>query len=294
MLKAVARARRQRQGGRSRRHLLQELARRFSEHEIPVYASAIAFRAIVSLIPLVLLGLALLGALGLQDTWRDSIAPGIKPHVTQPVFDAIDFSVQRIFSTSAAGVIAFASLLVIWDLTIAVTAVMRALNRVHDIDEKRPFPRRAAIAVALALAVAICVIAATLVLVAGPRPGGALHVVLGIGRWVLAPLVLGLAIGLLVRFAPAEKPETRWASAGSVVVVAVWLVASTLFQLWATHVANFKSGVGTLTGLLLLSAYVFVSSAIFLVGAELDELLRKETDGSVVALPDLFRALVSR
>jgi uncharacterized BrkB/YihY/UPF0761 family membrane protein len=50
-------------------------------------------------------------------------------------------------------------------------------------------------------------------------------------------------------------------------VIAVWPVASFLFKLRITTVANFKSATGTLTGLLLLTTYVFVSPAIFLVGA---------------------------
>jgi len=70
---------RNRSGRRERHHLFQELARRFGDHELPVYASAIAFRAIVALIPLVLLGLGLLGALGLKDTWHNSIGPAIEP-----------------------------------------------------------------------------------------------------------------------------------------------------------------------------------------------------------------------
>ena len=80
-----------------------------------------------------------------------------------------------------------------------------------------------------------------------------------------------------MRFAPAERPEKRWASAGSILVIVVWIVASLLFKLWVTSVADFKSAVGSLTVLLFLSWYVFVSSAIFLIGAQLDELLRKET-----------------
>src|SRR5262245_8320008 len=85
-----------------RRHLFHELARRFSDHELPVYASAIAFRAIVALIPLVLLGLGLLGALGLKDTWHNSIAPAIEPLVTAPVFHAIDYSAEKILSNGTA------------------------------------------------------------------------------------------------------------------------------------------------------------------------------------------------
>jgi membrane protein len=279
---------------RTRGWLVHELARRFSEHELTLYASAIAFRALVALIPLVLLALGLLGALGRKDTWRKSIAPAIKPRVTQPVFDAINASANKILSSGTAGLIAFATALVIWYLAVSVSGVMRALNHVHDVEERRPLSRRTLVAVGLAVAVGVCIIGAMLLLVSPPHAEGALEVFLGIGRWLLVLGLLVLAIGLLVRFAPAEKPEARWASAGSVVVIGVWIVATLLFRLWVTTVADFKTAVGSLTALLLLSAYLFASSAIFLVGAELDELLRKETDGRGVAVSDLLVAVVRR
>src|SRR5436190_4297026 len=285
----------QRQGRRTRRqHLLKELSRRLSEHELPIYASAIAFRALISVIPLTLLGLGLLGALGLQSTWHDSIAPAIKPRVLGPVYDGINASVEKILTSGTAGLIAFAAGLALWDLSLGMGAVMRALNRVHDVEEDRSTRRRIAVAIGLALGVGVCVVAAMLLLVVAPRAGGTLHLLLGILRWLLAPLLLGLAVGLLVRFAPAQKPEARWASAGSLLVIGVWIIATLLFDLWITYVANFKTAVGTLTGLLLVTLYFFVSSAIFLVGAELDELLRKETRGRGVALPDLVAAVVRR
>jgi membrane protein len=284
----------QRTSRRGRSRLLHELSRRFSEHELPIYASAIAFRALIAAIPLALLGLGLLGALGLQSTWHDTIAPAIEPRVLPEVYDGINATANKILSSGTAGVIAFASLLVIWDLTIGVAAIMRALNLIHDVKEDRPWLRRVAVAVGLAVAVCLCVLAAMLLLVAGPRAGGALEVVLGILRWLLAPLLLALAVGLLVRFAPAQKPEARWASAGSLLVIVVWIVATILFRLWVTYVADFKSATGALTGLLLVTLYVFVTAAIFLVGAELDELLRKETRGRGVALPDLVAAIVRR
>ena len=279
---------------RTRGWLLHELTRRFSEHELTLYASAIAFRALVALIPLVLLALGLLGAVGKRDTWRNSIAPAIKPRVIHPVFDGINASANKILSSGTAGLIAFAAALVIWYLAVSVSGVMRALNNVHDVEERRPPLRRAVIAVALGVAVGVCVIGAILLLVSTPHAEGAVEVVLGIGRWLLLLGLLMLAVGLLVRFAPAEKPETRWASAGSVLVIGVWIVATLLFRLWVTTVADFKTAVGSLTGLLLLTAYLFVSSAIFLVGAELDELLRKETHGRGVAVSDLLVAVVRR
>jgi membrane protein len=279
---------------RRRANLMGELRRRFSEHELPIYASAIAFRALISVIPLTLLGLGLLGGLGLQDTWHNSIAPAIKPRVLPEVYAGINASVEKILSSGTAGLIAFAAALALWDLSLGVTAIMRALNHVHDAKEDRSTARRAATALALAAGVGLCVIAAILLLIAAPLANGALHVILGILRWILAPLLLGLGVGLLVRFAPAQKPESRWASVGSLLVIGTWIVVTLLFRLWVAYVADFKTAIGTLTGLLLVTTYFFVSSAIFLVGAELDELLRKQTRGRGVALPELVAAVVRR
>jgi membrane protein len=285
---------RQSQRRRPRRQLVADLRRRFEEHELPIYASAIAFRGMVAIIPLVLLGLGLLGALGLEDTWQNSIAPAIKPKVLPEVFAGINASVDKIFSSSSAGLILFATALTIWDLSLGMSAVMRALNHVHDVKEDRSAKRRALVAVGLAVGVGSCLLAAVLLLIAAPHAHGVLHVLLGVLRWVFAPLLLVLAVGLLVRFAPAQKPEARWASAGSLLVIVSWIVATILFKLWITYVADFKTAIGTLTSLLLLTTYFFVSSAIFLIGAELDELLRKETRGRGVALPDLVAAVVRR
>jgi len=59
--------------------------------------------------------------------------------------------------------IALSIALVIWDMTWAVNAVMQALNRIHDVEERRSKLRRVAVAVGLGLAVVLCLIVAALV-----------------------------------------------------------------------------------------------------------------------------------
>jgi membrane protein len=253
----------------------------FAEHGLLTYASAIAFRALVALVPLTLLGLALLGVFGLKDVWTDTIAPALKSHLTQPVFNGIDFTVSQIFATDKASLIALSIALVIWDMTWAVNAVMQALNRIHDVEEDRSKLRRAAVAAGLGLAVVLCLIAAVLVQSVAPSvTGGVLDTLLSILRWPVSILFLWAAVALLFRFAPAEKPEFRWASGGSVLVIGTWLVASALFRGWVTEVADFKSATGSLTVFLVLTSYVLVSATIFLIGAELDELARKKNGRS--------------
>jgi len=255
-----------------------ELGECFSEHALLTYASAISFRALIAFVPLTLLGLALLGVFGLEDVWTDTIAPALEGHLTKPVFNGIDFTAKQIFTSEKASLVALATALLVWDMTWAVNAVMQALNRIHEVEERRSKLRRIAVATGLGIAVVACIIAAVLVQAVAPSmTDGPLDTVLSIVRWPIAILFLWAAVALLFRFAPAEKPEMRWASGGSLLVIASWLIASALFRAWVTEVADFKSATGSLTVFLVLTSFVMVSASIFLVGAELDERARKKS-----------------
>jgi membrane protein len=257
--------------------LARPLADAAREHRLTTHATAIAFRVLVALVPLLLLGVALLGALGLEDVWRESIAPELEHRFTRPVSEAIDYSAQEIFRSPKAGLIAFASLLLLWEATRAVRAVSNALNEIHDVEEERPWWRVSLVTLGLAVAVSLLTVTAALVVIVAPRGAshGALELSLGIGRWPVAVVLLGVAVGLLVRYAPAEHPEPRWASAGSAAIVGSWILLSLGFGLWVTRIASYRSAVGTLAAFLVLTAYVLALSAAFLVGVELDEALRQ-------------------
>jgi membrane protein len=266
----------------------------FVKHNLLTYTAAIAFQALVALVPLTLLGLALLGVAGLRDEWTSEIAPGIHGRVTPPVFHAIDSTVRRIIDSGGAGVIALALLLSLWYLAAAVRAVMEALNKIHDVEDRRPWWRRLLLAVGLAVVCGLAILSSALVVALGPRAGGAMSILFGAGRWLIAIALLGLAVGILVRAGPAEHPQPRWASAGSLLVIAFWICASVVFRFWVTSVADFRSPVGSLTGLLLITGYLYSSAAIFLVGVQLDELLRKRSGSQARNLLKTLRTAVGR
>jgi membrane protein len=258
------------------RALVRAFLHAWRKHALVTHASAIAFRVLVSLVPLTLLTLGLLGAFGLGDVWRDTLAPALQDRVTAPVYRAVDYSVTEILRSSSVSLIVFASALLLWDMTWGVRAIIDALNAIHEVPERRPWTRRLPLAVGLAVSTGAALIASFLDVTLLPRiVHGPLKVAVTLGAWLLAVALLSLATGLLVRYAPAERPEVRWASTGSILVVATWIVTSAVFGWWAGTVADYKSATGSLTVFLVLTAYVLVSSAVFLVGVEVDELARR-------------------
>ena len=266
---------------RQARKLWGELTDAVARHRLLIFASAVSFRALVALVPLTLLGLGVLGALGQASVWKNSIAPAVRHHVTPPVFDGIDYSVKRILASDKGSLIALASALVLWHMTAAVATVMETLNRIHDVEDRRPWWRKLLVALGLAAAIVVCLIGAVLVVSVAPKVGsGAVHFVLGVGRWLVAAVLLGVAIGALVRYAPAEHPRPRWASVGSIAIVGAWIVLSLVFRIWVSDVSNFKTGIGVLTAFLVLGAYIYLSVLVFIVGVQVDELLRKRESAS--------------
>jgi uncharacterized BrkB/YihY/UPF0761 family membrane protein len=62
----------------------------FSRHQLLDHASAIAFAVLKALVPLTLLGLALLGGLGQEKVWNQTLYPGLKDHLQPTTAHAID------------------------------------------------------------------------------------------------------------------------------------------------------------------------------------------------------------
>jgi membrane protein len=250
----------------------------FDRHLLLDHASAIAFNVLKATVPLSLLGLAVLGEVGQQQVWSQTIYPRVESHLQPQTAHAIDAAAKRIFSTDSTGLIVFASLLVIWYVSGAVRAVMGSINDVYETEETRSWKQRYPLSFGLALVIAVCLVGSLLVMMVAPAiaRSGAAGVAVSIGRWLVAIALLALAIAVLVRYAPTERRAKKWASAGSALVVLAWIVATLLFELFVVHVANFKTAVGSLTVFLVLIGYVYTSSIIFLVGVELDELLRED------------------
>lgn len=250
----------------------------FNEHKLLDHASSISFAVLKALVPLTLLGIAVLGVAGQRHVWRNTIFPGLKPHVQPATAKAIDTAVEKIFSQDSIGLLVFASILALWYISGSVRGVMGATNTIYECEETRSWKVRYPLSIGLAAGIAACLIGSTLAVLAGPAlfSSGVLGVAVDIGRWLVAVVLLTVAVTLLFRYAPVEPRARGWISGGSILVILAWIAASMIFRLLVTSLLNFKTATGSLAVFLVLCGYVYTSSIIFLVGVEVDELLRAD------------------
>ena len=266
----------------------------FAKHNLLTYASAIAFQVLVALVPLTLLTLGVFGALDERSVWKKQIAPGIKDHLSAPTWRAVDYAAERILTHATAGLLVFGAALAIWEVSGSVRAIMGALNSMYDTEEERSRWLRLGISIGLAVAIGACVVGSILLFTLAKHLGGSAEVLVEIGRWILALLLLSLAVELLVRYAPTEPRPKEWVTLGSVFIVVSWVVASLIFKWYVTSIASFRSTYGTFVAVLVLTAYINVSAIIFLVGVQADELIRKDASRGESGLFDHVRAALGQ
>jgi membrane protein len=258
----------------------------FKQHDLLTYSSAISFQILTAVVPFALSVLALAGLLHLDGVWRNHVAPEIRTHVSTAVFSVVSNAVNNVFSSRQLFWATFGGGLALWQVSGAVRAVMGAFDRIYGATTERPFLRRYLISFALALATGACFILAGVCLALAPffaahHPGAAWDVFAFIARWTLTLGFLSLAVGLLVHFAPATPQALPWVSLGTTIVIVWWVVVSIGFYVYLTSLASYGSVFGSLASVIVVMAYLYMSTTAFLFGAQLDAIFRAQATGAL-------------
>ncbi len=245
----------------------------FDRDNLLTYASAIALRSFIAAVACTLFGLGILGAAHQEELWRKTIGPQIAPKVLPDVFAGIDQTVNRVFSSSTAALLALASALAVWEVSGIVRAGIGALDEIYETPETRPWWIRFPLSAGLAILFLASLLGAITVIWAGHVSGG-WSVPILILRWPVAVALVAFAFELIVRWGPAQHRPRRWASLGSILVVVGWIGETLIFGAYVRSVANFRTPVGSLEVFIFLATYFYIAAIVLLVAMELDELVR--------------------
>jgi membrane protein len=290
-------AARSRYGGFQPRARTRQLARAlfdgFRRHDLLTYSSAISFQILTAVVPFALFVLAVAGLLHLESVWRDHLAPEIQANVSAAVFAVISNAVNKVFGGGQWLWATVGGALALWQVSGAVRAVMGALGRIYGAPAERPFVKRYLVSAVLSIEVGVCFILAALCLLLAPfvsvtDPGVAWGVLAFVVRWTLAAGLLLLAVGLLVRHAPATDQPLPWVSLGASIVVGLWVIVSVGFYFYLTTIASYESAFGSLAAVIVVTGYLYISTTAFLFGAQLDAIIRAQATGALTGVePDV-------
>jgi membrane protein len=261
------------------RGLAKDVVGSYRRNGMTTFAGAIALRVVLALIPFLLFLLALLGFLDLQEVWRSDVAPEIQRNASDAAFKLIDDTVSQVLDEKQLWWLTIGLAVTLWELSSAMRHTMYALDSVYGYPRRRGLIEMLPRSIGLGIAMGICVVAAIAIVRFGPLLTGDLDGVLAavsfLIRWTLATAVLGLGVGLIVRFGPATRQPVPWVSLGTGLVLLAWVVTSIGFGLYVSYVASYTSVFGHLASVFVLLVYLWLSANAFLVGIQVDACIRE-------------------
>lgn len=174
--------------------------------------------------------------------------------------------------------------LALWSASASVRALFQAMNVAYGETEDRNFIQFNGLALLFTLAGLIAGVAMIGVVLVLPLVLGFLGFGEGMGwlvqglGYLLVLVLLVCAISALYRFGPSRnQAKWRWITPGAVVAVVVILLVSLAYSWYAANLANFDATYGSLGALIGFLFWMWISSAIVIVGAELDAEIEHQT-----------------
>jgi membrane protein len=256
------------------------------EDRLLAVAAGVVFYGLLALFPAVTAVVSLYGLFANAASINEhlSLVGGLVP---AGGVEIIQDQVNRIAAkgeTKLGFAFAFGLALALWSANAGMKALIDALNVIYDEKEKRGFIKLNLVSLVLTAGAILAILTALGAIVVLPLVlsflglGGWTETLLRLLRWpaLLGIVVIGLAV--LYRLAPSrEHPRWEWLSVGSAFAAIAWLASSALLSWYLASFADYDATYGSLGAAIGMMMWMWISSIVILVGAELNSEIEHQT-----------------
>jgi membrane protein len=251
----------------------------FVEDNLSDWAAALTYYGLLSLFPALIAMVSIIGLVGDPEETTETLTDIITEIGPESAAETFSGPIESIASNQGTAGIAFVAGLAValWSASGYVGAFIRASNVIYETPEGRPFwkLRPLQMAVTLAMVILLALLALALVMtgpvvkaVADPVGIGDTAVtVWNIAKWPVMIAVFLLMVAVLYYTSPNVKMRGfRWVTAGSLIAIVVWALASAAFAIYVANFGAYNETYGTLGGLVALLVWFWISNLAILFG----------------------------
>ncbi len=257
------------------------------DRPLTALAAEVTFFAVFSVFPLLLVLAATLGLLeeilghDLAARAEMAVVEFLEMVLTERASFVVD-SARDLFGMDSGGLLTTAGLVALWTITSAFAALIRALDMIYNVAERRAWWNIRLTALALALGTLLVLAGALGTVVTGPllgagpdldgRPGISQAISVA-WAWTKAPAVfLLLVLWITTLYHLAPNTRRRWVSEirGGALAAVLWLFVTYGFNLYLHLAIGANRLLGVLGGGLILMVWLYLLTVVLLLGAKLN------------------------
>jgi membrane protein len=268
-------------------YVARKTVREFSQDQCTDLAAALTYYSVLALFPAAIALLSIVGLVDQGPKTVDTLLQILTDVGASSAADTLEPTLTELSTTPSAGlalVIGLATAL--WSASGYVGAFGRGMNRIYEVEEGRPIWKlRPVMLLVTVITVVLTAIVALGLVVTGPAAqavgdaigvGSTFVTVWNIAKWPVLLVIVVLIVALLYYATPnVKQPKFKWISAGAVVAILVWILASAAFGFYVANFSSYDKTYGSLAGVIAFLLWLWITNLALLFGAELDAELER-------------------
>lgn len=253
---------------------------------IPLLSAAVAFHALLALVPAMVALVSLYGLLADPSSIDRQVNSwlGTAPREVRDLLASQLKSITENAGTATGLAVVIGIVVALWSASSGMAHLIEATNIAYDEEETRGFLARRGLALALTAGAVVFVLFALILIAVLPAAiadtglGLFGRVLVGVLRWILLIAGMMLALVVLYRYAPdRDHPKWAWTSPGALVATMLWIVASAGFALYTANFAKYNETYGSLGAVVVLMLWLYFSVLCVVFGAEINAEVERQT-----------------
>lgn len=258
----------------------------FSRDQCTDLAAALTYYAVLAIFPALLALVSILGFFGQAGTTTDAVV-GILSNVSEDAETTIGPTIEQLASSNTAGLTFILGLVgAIWSASGFVGAFARAMNRMYEVEEGRPFWKLRPVMLVITLVVLLLVVLMALLLILSGPVAEAVGNAIGLGstavtiwniaKWPVMVFFAVLMIAVLYYAAPnLKQPKFKWVSVGSIIALLVLAITTVAFSFYVSNFGSYERTYGAIAGVIIFLLWIWLANLSLLFGAEFDAELER-------------------
>ncbi|MCK4860875.1 MAG: YihY/virulence factor BrkB family protein [Rhodobacteraceae bacterium] len=254
---------------------------RFDKHDGIAMAGYIAFSSLLAIFPFLIFSAALVGLLVGPEQNEEAVNALFRvapEHIAQTLEPVL----HEVLVDRGQGVLTLSILVTIFLASNAIDAFRVAFDRAYDVTKSRGFLLRRLISLAfvfigasVAVIMAVSIIFTPLMFQLAERwLDMALPASMGVLIFILGVSVFVLFLIALHRVLPSRAMSGRRIWPGVMVSLILWLLGAVAFSIYLSLVPTYAVTYGTLTGVMILAMFFYLTGVAIIFGAEVNAVLK--------------------
>lgn len=248
---------------------------------ITTRASAVAFTLFLAMFPAIIFFFSLIPFLPVANL-HQQVFNEMHSLLPENAYQAAVETINDLVKNQHNGLLSFGFLVTVYFATNGINALMEAFNQALHVVETRSFIKQRCVSLLLFVALSLLLLTASLLIIFSEvainyaiDQGWLLHdwreiLLLLLGKWLVALLLLYTAISLLYYFGPVNSANYQFISPGALLATVLSISASLLFNYYVNNFGTYNKVYGGIGTIMVIMLWLEFNCLIMLIGFDLN------------------------